>query len=244
MKLRALTCIVAMTLFGAMTIPCRLAGQDNQDSNHRHHHYKFINLGTLGGPVSYLTNDPSGGGGASEILTPRGTVVSSADTSVPDPNYPNTCLVCPSDPLIVHAFRWQDGSLTDLGALPGVNSSFANWISPKGLVAGFSENGAIDPLLGVPEINAVLWNEGEIVNLGTIEGGYESNAFAVNDRRQVAGVFLNTIPDPFSPFGLQVRAFLWRNSVMEDLGTLGGPEASAYFINERGQVTGTCVQHQ
>ena len=104
-----------------------------------------------------------------------------------------------------------------------------------------SENGAIDPLYPgvVPEINAVLWKDGEIVNLGTIEGGYESNAFAVNDRGQVAGVFLNTIPDSFSPFGLQVRAFLWQNGVMEDLGTLGGPEASAYFMNERGQVAGT-----
>ena len=146
--------------------------------------------------------------------------------------------MCPPDPLVVQAFRWQDSSLADLGALPGVNSSFANWISPRGLVAGFSENGAIDPLLGVPEINAVLWKEGDIVNLGTIEGGYESNAFAVNDRGQVAAVFLNTIPDSFSPFGLQVRAFLWQNGLMEDLGTLGGPEASAYFMNERSQVAG------
>jgi hypothetical protein len=66
------------------------------------------------------------------------------------------------------------GLMTDLGALPGVNYSFASWISPGGLVAGFSQNGEIDPLLGAPEINAVLWKDGEIVNLGTIEGGYES----------------------------------------------------------------------
>jgi uncharacterized membrane protein len=119
-------------------------------------------------------------------------------------------------------------------------SSFANWISPKGLVAGFSENSAIDPLLGVPEVDAVLWKDGEVFNLGTLEGGYESNAFAVNDQGQVAGVFLNTIPDPFSPFGLQVRAFLWQNGVMEDLGTLGtGTTASAWFMNESGQIAGS-----
>jgi len=95
MKSRALKCIVAMTLFDALAIPVRLAAQAQMEGK-GHHRYKLIDLGTFGGPVSYLTNDPSGGGGASEILTPRGTVVSSADTSIPDPNYPNTCLVCPT----------------------------------------------------------------------------------------------------------------------------------------------------
>ena len=236
MKSAKLVCITAIALFAAIASPAGIAAQDNHNSD-KHHHYKLIDVGTFGGPVSYINNDPSGGGGASGILNPHGSVVGAADTSIPDPNYPNSCLLC--GPFIFHAFQWQDGSLVDLGALPGVNSSFANWISPKGLVAGFSENGTIDPLLGVPEVDAVLWKDGEIVNLGTIEGGYESNAFAVNDRGQVAGVFLNTIPDPFSVFGLQLRAFLWQNGVMEDLGTLGGTDVGANFINERGQVAGT-----
>jgi len=242
MKSRTL-CVTVMTLLAALAVPARLAGQEQQQQRQQqaHHRYRFVDVGTFGGPVSYLANDPSGGGAAAGVLNHRGTVVSAADTSISDPNYPNICLVCPADPLIFHAFQWRDGVLTDLGALPGVNSSFANWISRNGLVAGFSENGAIDPLLGVPEIDAVLWKDGEIVNLGTIEGGYESNAFAANDRGQAAGVFLNTIPDPFSPFGLQVRAFLWQEGLMQDLGTLGGPEASAYFMNERGQVAGTSL---
>jgi probable HAF family extracellular repeat protein len=167
-------------------------------------------------------------------------VVSGADTSISDPNYPNVCLVCPSDPYILHAFQWEKGSLTDLGALPGGYNSFANSISRNGLVVGYSENGAIDPLLGVPEANGVLWKDGQIINLGTIEGGYESTASAVNDGAQVAGGFLNTIPDSFSVFGLQLRAFLWKNGVMQDLGTLGtGTDAFANFINERGQVAGS-----
>jgi probable HAF family extracellular repeat protein len=236
MKSKILIWTIAVSLFAAVATPAGLAGQEQQKQ--ARHRYRFVDVGTFGGPVGYLSNDPSGGGAAAGVLNRRGRVVSAADTAMPDPNYPNTCLVCPADPLIFHAFQWHDGVLTDLGALPGVNSSFSNWISPRGLVAGFSENGATDPLLGVPEIDAVLWKDGEIVDLGTIEGGYESNAFAVNDRGQVAGVFVNTIPDPFSPFGLQVRAFLWQGGAMEDLGTLGGPEASAYFMNQRGQVVG------
>ena len=236
MKSKTFTWFTVMTLFAALGMSIRVYAQETQEGDAQHHHYKLIDLGTFGGPASYISNDPSGDGAASGILSPRGNVVGEADTSVPDP-HPAFC--SNPDCFVGHAFQSQNGILIDLGALPGVNSSFANWISPGGLIVGLSQNGAIDPLLGVPEIDAVLWKDGEIVNLGTIEGGYESNAFAVNDRGQVAGVFLNTIPDPFSPFGLQVRAFLWQNGVMEDLGTLGGPEASAYFMNERGQVAGT-----
>jgi probable HAF family extracellular repeat protein len=134
--------------------------------------------------------------------------------------------------------------LTDLGALPGGGSSQAEWITANGLIAGISQNGQTDPLIpGFPEFRAVLWQNGGITDLGTLEGGYESLAFAVNNRGQVVGPALNTIPDTFCLFApgfctTQTRAFLWQNGVMQDLGTLGGPDALAFFLNQRGQVAG------
>jgi probable HAF family extracellular repeat protein len=235
MKSRHLMLFAAITLFAALAIPIRPAAQDKGDQG-RHHRYKLIDLGTFGGPTGYLCNDPTGGGGACPVLNSRGTLVSAADTSIPNPNYPNGNTFFPIDPFVFHAFQWQDGTLRDLGALPGGYNSFAYGINANGLIAGASENGTIDPLLGVPELNAVLWKDGNITNLGTLDGGYESAALAVNSHSQVAGLALN--PDPL--LVLHFRAVLWLNGVIQDLGTLGtGTDAFAYFINERGQVAGT-----
>jgi probable HAF family extracellular repeat protein len=135
------------------------------------------------------------------------------------------------------------GVLTDLGALPGVNSSSPNWINERGWIVGNSENGEIDPLIGGTQGHAVLWKEGQIIDLGTL-GGYQSLGSAVNNRGQVAGGALNAIPDPPSfgilgfPLGTQFRAFLWEEGVMRDLGTLGGPDSFALALNECGQVAG------
>jgi probable HAF family extracellular repeat protein len=205
-----------------------------------HHHYKLIDFGTFGGPTSSTQDEL-------QVLNNRGFVAGSADTSVP--NHPNSCVVFCGGAFIAHAFLWSSGVLHDLGSLPGSNTSTANWVSDSGLVTGFSETEAIDPLLGVRELHAVLWKNGEIVDLGTLEGGYESVAFAVNSRGQVAGAAFNTVPDPLSPVGTQQRAFLWENGVMRDLGTLGGPDAGLLGppigngngkgnveMNERGQV--------
>src|SRR5262249_25520412 len=130
------------------------------------------------------------------------------------------------------------------GLADGFSSATA-WISPNGLIAGWSQNGLTDPTFsGFPENRAVLWKNGEIVNLGTLPaGGYESFASAVNDRGQVAGWALNTVPDAnsmacpgFCP--TETRAFSWQNGNMQDLGTLGGTDAMALLVNEQGQVVG------
>src|SRR5438093_2733575 len=86
--------------------------------------------------------------------------------------------------IVQHAFKWQNGVLSDVGTLPGGSSSFALWINNGGQTVGVSQNGLIDPLTGAPASIAVLWkSNGEIINLGTL-GGNESLAVALNDRSQ------------------------------------------------------------
>jgi len=233
-KSRRMTCITAMTLFAVLSIQVqpRLAAQE-QSHLKQQLRYRLIDLGTFGGPASYFANGFDG------ILSNRGTAAGWASTSTPDP-YPMFCFQ-PQNCFVTHAFRWRDGAVTDLGALPGGASSQAFWVTANGLIAGNSQNGRIDPLIpGLPEVRAVLWKDDAIIDIGTLEGGHESIAGAVNSRGDVVGAFNNTIPDPFSMVGngYQVRAFLWQNGLMQDLQTLGGPDAFAFLVNESGQITG------
>jgi len=227
--------ITAMTLFAALAIPPELAAQ-KQTTHFRH--YKLIDIGTFSGPQSYLNIPPNS---YAPVLNNRGSVAGSADTSTTDP-FPNFCFN--EDCFVSHAFRWHNGIRADLGTLDGGASSAAFWISASGLTVGISQNGETDPLIpGFPEFRAVLWRNGGITDLGTLQGGHESAANAVNSRGQVAGLFQNTIPDPFCMLApgfcpTQTRAFRWQDGVMEDLGTLGGPDAMALLINERGQIVG------
>jgi len=236
MKPKKLMCITAIALFAGLAIPAGLAAQDKQEHNnhHKHHRYKLIDLGTFGGPQSWVF-------GAFEwpasTVNNAGTVVGGADSSNSNPNYPNVNpflgpaqLFGYADPFVFQAFKWEKGTLTNLGTLPGGYNSFPDWISANGLVAGASENGVIDPVNGYPEIHAVLWKGRKIMDLGTL-GGTESVAGSVNTRSQVAGGSFDASNN--------TRAFRWtEDEGLRDLGTLGASSAIAGTINERGQIAG------
>ena len=215
MKSRRCMFAIAIALFTVLALPVQLAAQ--------HTRYKVIDIGTLGGTSTYQQGN---GPGTAQFINSAGTVVGSSDTTTPDPNAPN-CFN--SDCLVSHAFRWQGGVLTDLGALPGVNSSLANAINARGWIAGGSLNGEIDPVTGFPGGHAVLWKDTEIFDLGTLGTGVESAGTYVDDAGVVVGIStIDTSFDPFAvfgPFSSPTHAFIWKNGVMRDLGTLGGPDS-------------------
>lgn len=37
--------------FAVLAIPIQLVAQEQQDNNHKQHHYKLIDMGTFGGPA-------------------------------------------------------------------------------------------------------------------------------------------------------------------------------------------------
>ena len=240
MKSRPCIWMSAACLVAALATTIQLIAQDNAPNNNHQPRYRLIEIGTFGGPNSL----PSGGPPSLHLLNNSGMTVGIASTATADPYYPNCWVDC----FVDHAFRWQNGVLRDLGALPGVTSSGPTGINEFGLATGVSENGSIDPLTGFPEYNGVVWNNGTIMKIGTF-GGSLSYALGVNDWGQVVGGAENTILDGYTggfpcldancwPAATQWRAFFWQNGAMSDLGTLGGNDAFSMLINDFGQVSG------
>lgn len=244
MKSKRMTRIIAMTFFVGLGIPAWVAAQ-GQTTNFRH--YKLIDIGTLGGPASFINPVFN----SVPALNSHGTTVGTSATPTPSTSTSNV-FACLNPGNVFHAFELQNGSVTDLGALQSAaqNCSDAGSVNARGEIAGTSEIDELDPVTGAKEIRAVLWRQGEIINLGTLGGAWSGAggpSGAINNRGQVVGFALNAVPDPLSLIdfqiglssnGTQTRAFVWQEGQMQDLGTLGGPDAFAVFVNQRGQIAG------
>lgn len=126
--------------------------------------------------------------------------------------------------LATHAITYLNGSINDLGTLPGGTSSYANGVNSFGNVVGnsFTVAGA------VPEAFDSAF--AVITNLGTL-GGTLSYAFAINDSATIVGN-ANLLGDAVT------HAFSYSSGVMTDLGTLGGSNSVAFAVNNSGTIVG------
>ncbi len=87
----------------------------------------------------------------------------------------------------------------------------------------------LSPLVSSSQMNATA-TEYEIVDLGTLDGGF-STAFGINEHGQVVGFSRRAEGE--------ARTFLWDEvGGMQDLGTFGGVNSAAYDINDGGEIVG------
>jgi len=76
-------------------------------------------------------------------------------------------------------FYWAEGVMLSLGTLGGPATS-AYDVNDRRQVVGVST-------LDTGEAHAVLWDDGELIDLGTLPGGNNSDALAINRRGQIVG---------------------------------------------------------
>ena len=106
------------------------------------------------------------------------------------------------------------------------SAEYPNGMNASGQVAGY---GPIKPGSNFPS-HAMLFGNGRLSDLGTLNSGAYSIATGINRLGQVVG-YAETGP------GTQ-HAFLYTNGSLQDLGTLGGGNSNASAINDSGQVVG------
>jgi probable HAF family extracellular repeat protein len=164
----------------------------------------------------------------------RGQIVGWAENTVHDP----TC-----EPPQVLQFRpvvWGPGDrIRDLPLLPGDTSGAATAINDRGQIVGIT--GICDQAVGrFTAIHAVLWDDGEVTDIGNLGGLAWHTPNAINRRGDIVGFSNFSKADAGN---LRPHAFLWTESDgIDDLGTLPTPlddNSDAWGINKRRQVVGS-----
>jgi len=197
-------------------------------------------LGTLGGDVGFATGisvveaPESGEEGVADKEQARKTRKTKSSHfqviggSIVDNN--------PIPPFLfpMRSFLWEDGVMTNLGPMGGIQS-FPEAINDRSQVVG--EFTVLDSQ-GTGISHAFRWKDGRKQDLGTVAGDSDSIAYAINHKGQIVGASGSGFIDlPFNP----VHAFLWEHGVLTDLNTLIAANAdlqliAAYGINARGQI--------
>ena len=125
-----------------------------------------------------------------------------------------------------HGTLWKSRQTRDLGALHPRVYSLARGINHKDQIIGESYN------------RATLWQNGKIIDLGTL-GGEQSKANAINDQGQIVGTAdtheLRLARPPIT------HAFLWEKGHMIDLTKSQKGMSAALSINNHEQIVGWVI---
>jgi probable HAF family extracellular repeat protein len=131
-----------------------------------------------------------------------------------------------------HAFLYSNGTMQDLGVLPGMYRSQANDINDNGDVVGSS-----DPVSGQGNYHGFLYSNGTMHDLGTLPGFNGTQATGLNIHGQVVGAA------GYSTDASQIHAFIYDGGTLADLNkqtlNLGGWTLNvAEKINDSGVIVG------
>jgi probable HAF family extracellular repeat protein len=122
---------------------------------------------------------------------------------------------------------WQNGKASPLPLPDGDSSGTAYANNDLGQIVGTSGD-----CVSNPNAHALLWQDGNITDLGNLGGAMFNLPAAINIQGQITG--------SSDLAGDQVQhAFLWQKGAMTDLGTLPGDTySSGTSINNLGQIVG------
>ena len=138
--------------------------------------------------------------------------------------------------LVTVPVLFQNGSFQIL-PLPPLYSAYPTVISDNGYIIGNAWN-STPPFAQIPQV-PLLWSNGIVTQL-PIANCFRGSALSVNNSGQVAGCLLHTVlEDPYTlpEEPLVVSAAWWdATGTLHDLGTFGGYETVARFINNAGQL--------
>jgi probable HAF family extracellular repeat protein len=187
---------------------------------------RIVDLGVL----------PGGSGSVGSTVNNAGQAVGISDNGVPDP------FSFFGIGVQIRTFLWEKGELRDIGTLGGPDAAPAGNCSNQqpGVIVGASYTSFTpNESTGIPTQNPFLWHNGKMRDLGNL-GGLVNFAQCANNRDEVIGKSsLAEHPGACATGEPGCHAFLWKRGSMKDLGTLGGDNSEAVWINDAGEIAGS-----
>ena len=126
----------------------------------------------------------------------------------------------------VTGFLYQNGNLINVGNVGTDRDATAVDINDHGAIAGDMAIGA-----GAANRHPFLYQDGDLHDLGPLFPDENTGAIAINNAGQIAGY--STGPDGW------MRAFLYHDGIMQDLGGFGESLLEIHDLNEHGTLVGT-----